>query len=119
MRRPTGHGITVVFVLVCVAASACSKAEPVDPASARRERVEVRLRSTFSATQTRCILRDLSASDLSALDRKRALSPDDGALEHYSTAISSCVTPPGSPSPAVPSSSPATTTATTGTSPGG
>ncbi len=127
MRHPTRPGVAmVVLILVSSGAAACSGSTPVDPATARRERVEARFRSTFSATQTRCILRDLGPSDLKALDRRNTLSGDSDVLKRYSAALSACVaSPPSSPN-STPSSNTttssntgATTTASTGTSSGG
>ena len=83
--------VTLGLVLV-LGAAACTRSEPtVDPAQARKERVEARLRSTFTDTQARCILTKVDTSVLRALDTKKALPADSAELTEFSAALRTCV----------------------------
>lgn len=83
--------LTTCLLLGTVMAG-CSKDDP-DPATARRDRVETRLRSTFSAAQARCVLARLDARTITVLDRSRTLEPASTELARYSRAVRTCVVP--------------------------
>ncbi|MEZ5178984.1 MAG: hypothetical protein R2746_12140 [Acidimicrobiales bacterium] len=104
-RRRARAALAVVgAALLVVGAGACSGSEQ-SPAEARRERVESRLRETFSGAQSRCILDRSDATLLAALDRSRSLPPEGDALASWSDVVVACVTDPDG----------ATTTSTTTT----
>ncbi|MGI8755433.1 MAG: hypothetical protein ACR2MB_06145 [Acidimicrobiales bacterium] len=105
--RRGGRLFAVALALV-VATAGCARSEPADPAKARRDRVEARLRSTFSLTQVRCILGEVDTSVLRTLDRKEALTPDSAELATYSAAVRKCVT--GGPTVSGPNAGPTTST---------
>src|SRR5690606_24154357 len=67
-RLRTLAATTVIVVLAALGLGACADEKP-DPAEERRERVESRLRSTFSVAQARCILRQVDGDVVRALDR--------------------------------------------------
>lgn len=103
MPRRRTHRITVLVLAAGLVlgplASACSS-DPPDPAEVRRDRVEDRLRESFSAAQARCILRQVDATVLRALDRTVALDPTTEAMTAYSEAVAACVADPDTPAPA-------------------
>lgn len=82
-----------VTALAVAGLAGCSGSDQ-SPAEARRERVESRLRETFSGAQARCILDRSDARLLVALDRAEALATDDDALASWSDVVVACVTDP-------------------------
>ena len=72
---------------------ACSGTTP-DPAVARREQVETRLRQTFSTAQAACIIGRADDATLVALDRTTALPPASPELRRFSAAMVDCVQGP-------------------------
>lgn len=74
---------------------ACADEKP-DPAQERLERVETRLRSTFSAAQARCIIEQSDSGVVRALDRTADLPADSPVLAAYSEAVAACVADPNS-----------------------
>lgn len=97
------RGGAVALGLTMALLAGCGS-DPVDPSVARRERLEKRLRSSFTKEQASCILGRLDESVLRALDRSTDLRVDDEAFLLYSAALQTCV------------DRPAVTTATTTTS---
>lgn len=85
--RAVALGLVLTSIL-----GACSS-EPADPAAARRERVETRLRSTYSTVQARCVLARLDAPTIAALDQATDLPAASPALRRYSAALRACVVP--------------------------
>lgn len=83
--------VLAAALLVTVGVGACGGSEQ-SPAEARRDRVEARLRTSFSAAQARCILDRADPDLLQALDRRRDLDPDAPALADWSGVLVACVT---------------------------
>lgn len=84
--------VAVAVLLVLGVASGCTKDhKEVDPATARKDRVEARLAKTFSDRQASCITGRLSPADLRALDRSTTLAGDDASLRSFSDALAVCV----------------------------
>jgi hypothetical protein len=93
MRRALLTGtLLMICLLLGTAATGCSKHD-VDPAAARRRRVEVRLRSTFSAAQARCVLARLDGRTLTALDSDARLRSSSTEFTRFNSAVRSCVVP--------------------------
>lgn len=78
-----------VALLLLVPVAACSS-EPTDPATARKERVQERIESTFSRTQASCIMKVLDGPTIAALDKTSTLPADSEALRIYSNAVVIC-----------------------------
>ncbi|HEX2576270.1 MAG TPA: hypothetical protein VHK88_07960 [Aquihabitans sp.] len=121
-RRAAGARGALVAALAVVALGglgACGDDEP-NPAAERRERVEARLRDTFSAAQARCIVERSDADVIRALDRTADLDPASAPMRAYSDAVAACVADPTSTTSPTTSSTPSTTVAppTTTTAPG-
>jgi hypothetical protein len=94
MTRTRGSTAGALAALVVIAAlGACGGSEQ-SPAEARRERVESRLRESFSGAQTTCILDRADDELLRALDRTRDLDADATALAAWSDVLVACVTDP-------------------------
>ena len=94
-RRARPSPVAAVAALfVVLAAGACSRSEPT-PAEARRDRVETRLRTSFSDAQTRCILDRAQPDLLRALDRAADLDPKSGDLDEWSDVVVACVSDDG------------------------
>jgi hypothetical protein len=89
-RRSAALVALAGLIALTSALSACSD-KPEDPAQARLDRVETRLRHSFSARQAQCIVDQLDAPVLRALDRKADLTTEDPALAQYSAALQVCV----------------------------
>ena len=104
-RRVASLGAAAL--LLTVLGAGCSKDAPTDPAEARLQRVEARLRSSFSARQARCILEQLDTPVVRALDQRADLTVDSPALKQYSAALQVCVNGDGA----------STTTRSAGTTP--
>lgn len=102
-RRPS-RAITASVVTIVLAigsgstVAACSGSE-TDPAQERLERVEERLRSSFSDTQARCIVERADPAVIRALDRTVDLDPDSELVTAYSDAVAACVTGPDGAGP--------------------
>lgn len=92
-RGPRARMLAALAVAAGLTFAGCSDEEP-DPARARRERIETRLRASFSAAQADCILRNLDERTLAALDRERDLEADSPQLARYSAAAAACVADP-------------------------
>lgn len=92
-RARSGAAGLVVVLALSGAVGACSGSDPT-PAEARRDRVQARLRTSFSATQARCIIARADDSVLRALDRSADLSPTSKSMAEYSDLIVACVTDP-------------------------
>lgn len=110
-----------VLAVAGLGLGACADEKP-DPAQERLERVETRLRSTFSASQARCILERSDTDVVRALDRTADLPADSPVLAAYSDAVAACVEDPTSTTSttAEPTTTEATgPDATTGTTAGG
>ena len=92
-RRPR-FGVAVLVAVALVVATltlgACS-AKKVDPATARRQRVEARLRATYSGREASCIVRALDPSTIEALDRATPTTVSGAALTRYTAAVTHCV----------------------------
>ena len=84
---------TALVLAMALTVAGCADPAP-DPAQARRNRVEDRLRSSFSVAQSTCILDRLDPAALRAVDRTATLQGDTEALASYSDAVASCVTDP-------------------------
>lgn len=85
-----------VAVAVALGVAGCSGSE-TDPAQARQDRVEKRLRESFSATQARCIVDHVDPAVVRALDRSVDLDADASVMRSYSDAVTACVTDPEAP----------------------
>lgn len=70
----------------------CSHRAKQTPAEIRHDRVEARLRATFSAAQARCVLAALDEPTIAALARGTRLAAGGTELARYSGAVASCVT---------------------------
>ncbi len=92
-RARLAPAVAAAALFVTLAAGACSGSEPT-PAEARRDRVEARLRTSFSDAQARCILDRAQPDLLRALDRTAALDPKAGDLAEWSDLLVACVTEP-------------------------
>ncbi len=84
---------TSLLLAAAFTIAGCSDPAP-DPAQARRNRVEDRLRSSFSVAQSTCILDRLDPAALRAVDRTATLQGDTEALATYSDAVAACVRDP-------------------------
>lgn len=93
-RRVLGAG-SALLLLATLGLGACGD-DPPDPAQERLERVETRLRSTFSAAQARCILEGSDTDVVRALDRTADLPADSEVLATYSDTVAACVEDPTS-----------------------
>jgi len=117
-RARSSLAVAGVALLVAVVASSCGGSDQ-SPAEARRDRVEDRLRSTFSGAQSACILERADADLLRALDRSRDLSPDAAALATWSDVLVACVTDPdGTTTTSTRPTAPSTTAEPGGLDPG-
>jgi hypothetical protein len=91
MQRFFLVGLLLVSCLsLSTLATSCTN-QSTDPASARRDRVEARLRSTLSAVQARCVIDRLDTQTLAVLDRDGSMSSSDPAFAVYSSAVRTCV----------------------------
>lgn len=90
LRRRTAAAITVAVTL-----ASCSSSPP-DPAQARLNRVEKRLRSTFTDAQAKCIVERSDPLVIQALDRTKDLEPGSDAMTAYSDTVATCVAGPAS-----------------------
>ncbi|MCU1358101.1 MAG: hypothetical protein JWM89_3519 [Acidimicrobiales bacterium] len=113
-RRAASLGAAAL--LLAVLGAGCSKDTPTDPAEARLQRVEARLRSSFSARQARCILEQLDTPVVRALDQRADLTADSPALKQFSAALQVCVNGDGATTT---TRSAGTAPASTTTGPGG
>lgn len=95
-RRSMRASVLVVAGALMVVS--CSGLAP-SPTQARRNRVEDRLRSSFSAAQTTCILDRLDPTSITAIDRTSALKSRSQALVTYSDAVANCVADPSGTPP--------------------
>lgn len=103
MRRSLPFGLLLAACLFLGALTTGCTKDDVDPTTGRRDRVETRLRSTFSAAQARCVLARLDGRTLAALDRNRNLQPSSAEFARYSRAVRTCVVPDATtPTEAVP-----------------
>lgn len=110
-RRLTGLALVGALALGAPLAG-CSDEAP-DPAEARQERVETRLRDSFSAAQARCIVERLDPAAVRALDRTADLEAESVAMVAYSEAVTACVADPDAPPPETSTTAaPASTTTT-------
>lgn len=89
-------GVVIAALLAGFVGVACSSPD-TDPAQERQERVEERLRSSFSDTQARCIVDRSDPAVIRALDRTADLEPDNELMASYSEAVADCVTDPVGP----------------------
>lgn len=80
-------------MVVALGVGACSDPEP-DPTQVRQDRVEKRLRASFSASQARCIVDRVDPAVVRALDRTADLDADTDIMRAYSAAVAACVTDP-------------------------
>jgi len=104
-----------VALAITLGLGACSGSDK-SPAEARRDRVQARLRTSFSAPQARCIITRADDDVMKALDRSTDLSATSKVMTEYSDLIVACVTDPNGTT----TTSPASTTApTTSSSSGG
>lgn len=93
-RARRSPAVAVAALVVVLAAGACSGSEPT-PAEARRDRVEARLRTSFSDAQARCILDRAQPDLLRALDRSADLDPEAGDLAEWSDLLVACIADAG------------------------
>jgi len=118
--RPASAGwvAAALALTVTLGLGACSGSEK-SPAEARRDRVQARLRTSFSAPQARCIITRADGDVMKALDRSTDLSPKSKVMTEYSDLIVACVTDPNgtttttASTTSAPSSVSATSTSTT------
>lgn len=98
---PPGRRLPIGAVALAVSATltvgACSDPAP-SPEKVRRERVEARLRQSFTTPQSACILRRADEAVLVALDRDTDLADDTPEAKAYSDAVIDCVSDPDSSS---------------------
>lgn len=123
-RASRARAAALAVAALAAGATACTKDE-LGPAEARRERVEQRLRRTFSARQADCILRRVDTGVLVALDSGKDLDPGTAAMFTYSNAVAICVNDPDAPlgstttTTATPSTGSGETSSSTSTTTGG
>ena len=82
--------IAALLLTVTVSLGACAGTEPT-PEQARRDRVEARLRETFTKAQSSCILGLADDRVLTALDKEDDLAGDDATMKAYTNAVIACV----------------------------
>ncbi len=93
MRRVLPLGLLLAgCLLLSTLATSCANPS-ADPAAARRNRVEARLRSTFSAVQARCVIDRLDTQTVAILDRDGTVASSSAAFAVYSSAVRTCVVP--------------------------
>ena len=93
MQHHLRPAVVALVLAVAVGLAGCSDPEP-DPTQVRQDRVEKRLRDSFSATQARCIVDRVDPAVVRALDRSVDLDADAAVMRAYSDAVTACVTDP-------------------------
>lgn len=91
MPKPA-RAAALVVLLLAGALGSCGS-EKADPAVARRERVEARLRATYSPAQAGCVFTRLDGRTIAALDRSRDLPTASPEFRRYSSALRACIVP--------------------------
>ena len=105
--------LTVLLVVaLAVGAGACGEDDPT-PEEARRQRVEERLKLSYTDEQVDCMLEQLSEGVLTSLDGKGNMPQGGAELEEFSTVARACVIGSGDTIPGTPDTGKTTTSATT------
>jgi hypothetical protein len=106
--RPRSITTAILVVAVAVGASACSE-EKLTPEEARRERVEERLKLSYTDEQVECMLDQFSDDLLIALDGEGKMPQTGSELDQFTTVTRGCIIESGDTLPGTPDT-PATTT---------